>query len=261
MSEKSTETRLCPHCANSIQEDAASCPYCKGDLSSGSVPQWLKRDEARSDARIARGKKNKFLIAPKFTSIPPKFIWPAAMILVALIAFLAGAYTQRSRSSLSSDVYVRQLQAKDQMIQSQQAELAQIKQQLDEKSNQLAQTKTNFEESQKKLSAVAAPKADRPNRSEPPTRTASRAPNPANSAPPPAAGAKRTVEPGVYETTRATSVYENPSSSSRVLSQIGRGTKINVVSSTGGWLEVRSRRGNPPGYVRSDDARLVGRPS
>jgi hypothetical protein len=32
---------------------------------------------------------------------------------------------------------------------------------------------------------------------------------------------------------------------------------INVVSSAGGWLEVRSKRGNPPGYVRSDDARLI----
>ncbi|HZA56243.1 MAG TPA: SH3 domain-containing protein, partial [Candidatus Udaeobacter sp.] len=71
--------------------------------------------------------------------------------------------------------------------------------------------------------------------------------------------ARRTAEPGVYETTRATSVYENPSSASRVISQISSGTRINVVSSAGGWLEVRSKRGNPPGYVRSDDARLTDR--
>lgn len=25
------------------------------------------------------------------------------------------------------------------------------------------------------------------------------------------------------------------------------------------WLEVRSKHGNPPGYVGSDDARLIGR--
>jgi hypothetical protein len=43
-----------------------------------------------------------------------------------------------------------------------------------------------------------------------------------------------------------------------VISKIESGTRINVVGSTGGWLEVRSRRGNPPGYVRADDAREGG---
>ena len=85
-----------------------------------------------------------------------------------------------------------------------------------------------------------------------------RAPDTAASIPA-APAARRTAEPGVYETTQATSVYENPSSTARVISQIGRGTRINVVSSAGEWLEVRSNRGNPPGYVRSDDARLIGR--
>ncbi len=66
-------------------------------------------------------------------------------------------------------------------------------------------------------------------------------------------------EPGVYETTRATAVYEGSSSVSRVVSPITRGTRINVVSSAGDWLEVQSKRGNPPGYARSDDARLIGR--
>jgi hypothetical protein len=89
-------------------------------------------------------------------------------------------------------------------------------------------------------------------------RTAARAP----ATPPPQAqpvAAQRTGEPGVYETTQATSVYENPSSAGRVISQIGRGTRINVVRSSGDWLEVRSNRGNPPGYVRTSDARLITR--
>jgi uncharacterized protein YgiM (DUF1202 family) len=71
----------------------------------------------------------------------------------------------------------------------------------------------------------------------------------------------RTAEAGVYETTRPTSVYENPSSGSTVISQIDKGTRINVVGSRGDWLEVRSKRGNPPGYVRSDDARQIARAS
>jgi hypothetical protein len=86
-------------------------------------------------------------------------------------------------------------------------------------------------------------------------RTESRAPTAAPSFP---AAARRTTEPGVYETTQATSVYENPSPGSRVISQISRGTRINVVSSAGDWLEVRSKHGNPPGYVRSTNARLIG---
>jgi hypothetical protein len=125
--------------------------------------------------------------------------------------------------------------------------------------------KTKFEESQKELSAmqrrlgVATREVDRlkVSQSAAVRRTASRAPDTAALAPVPVA-ARRTGEPGVYETTRETSVYENPSSAARVVSRISRGTRINVVSSSGNWLEVRSKHGNPPGYVRSDDARLLG---
>jgi len=257
---KSTaRTRLCPYCANSIEEDATDCSYCKTDFSSQFVPQWLKRDEPSSEPRI--GSDNRMR-----SSIPAKFIWMAAMLVVALSAFFAGGYMQSNQLLLSSQANLKQLQAKDQMIQSQEAQLAQTRQQLNENSNQLAEMKTKLEESQKELSltqqrlGVATRQGDRLNvsRSPAPRRTASRAPDTAASLPQPVA-ARRTAEPGVYETTRPTSVYENPSSASRVISQIDSGTRINVVSSAGGWLEVRSKRGNPPGYVRSDDARLIGR--
>src|ERR1044071_2843503 len=33
-SKSSVKTRLCPYCANSVDEAARSCPYCKGDLQS-----------------------------------------------------------------------------------------------------------------------------------------------------------------------------------------------------------------------------------
>ena len=198
--------------------------------------------------------------------IPAKFIWPAAMLVVALIAFLAGVYSQRSAQLLSSQADLKQLQTKDQMIQSQEAQLAQTRQQLGESSNQLAEMKTKLAESQKELTLTkqrlgAAPrKFDRLNasRSVAVRKTASRVPDTAASFPAPAV-ARRTAEAGVYETTRETSVYDGPSPASRVISQIGRGTRINVVSSAGDWLEVRSKHGNPPGYVRFDDARLIGR--
>ena len=255
---KSTaRTRLCPHCANSIEEDATVCFYCKTDFSSQSVPQWLKRDKSSSEPRINPEKHMK-------SPIPAKFIWPAAMLVVALIAFFAGGYMQRNQVLLLSQANLKQLQTKDQMIQSQEAQLAQTRQQLNENSTQLADMKTKLEDSQKELSltqqrlGAATHRVDRLNTSGSlaPRRTASRAPDTATSLPQPVA--RRTAAPGVYETTRPTSVYEDPSSTSRVISQIDSGTRINVVSSAAGWLEVRSKRGNPPGYVRSDDARLIG---
>ncbi len=253
-----TQTRSCPHCANSIGEDAVNCPYCKADLSSQPAPPWLNRNEPSSESRV--GSKNN-----KKAPIPSKFIWPAAMLVVALVAFFAGRYIQRSGQLLLSQADSKQLQAKDQMIQSQEAQLTQTRQQLNDSSNQLAEMKTKLEESQKELSAIkqrlgaATREVERRNasRSAAARRTASRAPDTATSLP--GSAARRAGEPGVYETTRETSVYESPSSAARVITQIGKGTRINVVSSAGDWLAVRSTRGNPPGYVRSDEARLIAR--
>lgn len=252
-----TPTRPCPHCANSIEEDAASCPYCKADLLSQAAPPWLNRDEPSSGPRVG-SKSNK-------TSIPAKFIWPVAMLVVALIAFFAGGYIQRSRQLLSSQADLKQLQTKDQMIQSQEGQLTQTRQQLNENSNQLAEMKTKLEESQKELSAtkqrlVAATRETarlNASRSVAATRTGSRVPDAGMS--PPGSAPRRTSDAGIYETTRDTTVYENPSPSARVITQIGKGTRINVVSAAGDWLEVRSKHGNPPGYVRSDEARPIAR--
>jgi uncharacterized membrane-anchored protein YhcB (DUF1043 family) len=256
--ESTAQTRLCPRCANSIAEDAADCRYCKADFSSEFAPKWLKRGEPSPEPRTSSDTHTR-------SSIPAQIIWMGAMLVVALIGFFAGGYIQRSELSLSSQANLKQLQAKEQMIQTQEAQLAQTRQQLNENSNQLAEMKTNLEASRKELSltqqqvSVATRRADRPNASRPPvaTRTASRAPDAAAPLPQPVA-ARRTAASGVYETTRATSVYEDPSSTSRVISKIDSGTRINVVSSGGDWLEVRSKRGNPPGYVRSDDARQIG---
>jgi uncharacterized protein YgiM (DUF1202 family) len=70
--------------------------------------------------------------------------------------------------------------------------------------------------------------------------------------------ARRAADPGVYEVVRATGVHEDPSAGSRVVSQIRRGTKVTVVRSVGDWLEVRSKHGNPPGFILRDDAMFVG---
>ncbi len=252
-------TRLCPNCANSIDEDAANCRYCKADLGPDYVPEWLKRDNSLSKPRDDVNGKKKF-------AIPARFIWLAALLVVALMAFFAGGYRQRNELLLSSQTNLKQLQAKDQIIESQAAQLTETRKQLNDNSNQVAELKIKLEESQKEHSAAqqrlaAASRAvERANSTASAgiRRTASRAPNTAPTSPQPVA-TRRTTEAGVYETTQATSVYEAPSQGARVVTQIGRGTRINVVNSAGDWLEVRSKHGNPPGYVRSNDARQLAR--
>ena len=65
------------------------------------------------------------------------------------------------------------------------------------------------------------------------------------------------LEPRLYETVRSTAVFEEPSASSRKVATIPNGSRVRVVGSTGDWLEVRSKQGKPPGFIRSDDAVLT----
>jgi TolA-binding protein len=200
--------------------------------------------------------------------LPSKFIWPVVMLVIAVIAFFAGGYKQRAASLLPTQADLSQLQAKEQIIRSQEAQLTELRQQFDHRTGELAELKTLLEDSRKELSAtqqrlrVATREVDRlkASRSTVVRRTVPRAPTAVVSTA--AATPRSTAEPGVsgvYQTTRRTSVYEEPSAASRVIVQIEPGTRINVIGSSGAWLEVRSKRGNPPGFVRSTDARPIGR--
>ena len=55
---------------------------------------------------------------------------------------------------------------------------------------------------------------------------------------------------GTFEITRSTQVYSEPSDTSWLIANIKPGMKINVVDSRNGWLEIRSKHGRPPGFVR-----------
>ncbi len=72
-----------------------------------------------------------------------------------------------------------------------------------------------------------------------------------------AAASRRGGTAGTYQTTRSTTVFESPSASSQVVANIPGGTRVSVVSANGQWLEVHSRRGNPPGFIRREDATFV----
>jgi len=205
--------------------------------------------------------------APKATrvSMLAKIVMVAGVAALALGVYLVVGQRGRSESQLLLEEKVKELQEKEQKIQTLEADAAKTRRTLTEQTGQLSELKTKLEESQKELASVrvrlglANREVDRlaSSRSQSAAPTASRPPAPAPQPTP--APTRRAAEAGVYETIRATSVHEDPSGSSRVLSQIGPGTRINVVRSTGDWLEVRSKQGNPPGFVRLDDAKFIGR--
>jgi transposase-like protein len=57
-----------------------------------------------------------------------------------------------------------------------------------------------------------------------------------------------------YEVVRSTRVFSQPNESSRPLSRVEAGMEINVVGARDEWLEVRSRHGRPPGFIKRDTA-------
>ena len=59
---------------------------------------------------------------------------------------------------------------------------------------------------------------------------------------------------GTFRITRPTQIYSSPSENSALIASVAPGMKINVVDSRGGWLEIRSKHGRPPGFVRQDAA-------
>lgn len=68
---------------------------------------------------------------------------------------------------------------------------------------------------------------------------------------------RRASAAGAYETRDSTPLFEQPSASSQVVANIPAGTRVEVVSAKGDWLEVHSRRGNPPGFIRRQDAKFL----
>jgi hypothetical protein len=60
-----------------------------------------------------------------------------------------------------------------------------------------------------------------------------------------------------YEVTRSSRVYAAPSEASQALGDIEPGTKVSVVNNRDGWLEIYSKHGRPPGFIRKDTAARI----
>jgi hypothetical protein len=249
-------TRLCPHCANGIAEDATQCPYCKADLEPGSSPEWLIRDERPYESRSRVQQK----------TVAPKVMLIAGIVLCVVAAALFGMGIL-GNSSLSGERELleqksKELQAREDQIKALDTELKKVrlenadiakeavalKGRLEERQKELAATEQHLSAAQREMERAATRRVQVEPR---------RNPTPVERATAPAAAAPRPAQRGVYETLRATEVHERPAQSSPVITRIGGGTRINVVGGNGEWLEVVSKRGNPPGFVLRADTRSV----
>src|SRR5918999_3430999 len=92
------QTRLCPHCANSIALDALTCPYCKADLVRSMLPEWPKHSE-ETERRGAAAEKEKVTVAKDRLSIGSKVIMALGLLLFALGVYLVGGTRERSDMS------------------------------------------------------------------------------------------------------------------------------------------------------------------
>lgn len=62
---------------------------------------------------------------------------------------------------------------------------------------------------------------------------------------------------GTYQITQASRVYAEPTESSQSIGEIEPGMKVNVVNNRDGWLEIHSKHGRPPGFIRREVAARV----
>ena len=153
-------------------------------------------------------------------------------IAFALVVFLAwGFWTPDARDSLALQ--------QEEKLRDMEDRVARLQQELEESSKQIASLQAGSDETTRARRS-AQRKVNNSRREE--TRLADQNPSP---------------ETRFYQTVRSTSVFEEPSASSRKLGSIPNGTRVRVVGSTDDWLEVRSKQGRPPGFIRRNDAVLM----
>jgi len=157
----------------------------------------------------------------------------------------------------------------DQQVRELKSEIAALRKEAEASAKKARELESKLNEARKALSAaeqklkVAQKQTERVAAAPAPARGAARTVEPApapsrettaakSAAPTPTW--KRPAEAGTYEIIRDTAVLEKPSVSSREVALVQQGTTVNVVGTQGDWLEVRSKHGKPPGYIRREDA-------
>jgi uncharacterized coiled-coil protein SlyX len=226
-----SRARLCPHCANSIEENAAKCPYCKAEFGSAEErPQWPGRDEMAGQPAHSRDQAgSRAWTKPAMATLATSLI-----VVLGFGLFLISGNRQRNDARQLEEANSKHVQEREEKIRTLEGELKQLRQELDKSKTQLTSLTAKLEESQKELSSAqerltaATREGARVAAKRPPIAPASSARSvktPPSQTPP----ARRSAEPGVYEVIRATSVHEEPSTAARRVTDINKGTKITVV--------------------------------
>ncbi|MBI3061263.1 MAG: hypothetical protein HYY83_04705 [Deltaproteobacteria bacterium] len=180
--------------------------------------------------------------------IPRHYLYIVVLLLLAVGAILVWNYAAGKKSEPGGVAGVlegrnSELEERERQIQALDEQVAQLRKELDASSRKAAELQDRLDDTRRALSST-----------EQKLRSAVRQ---AERSGPPAA--RRPAEPGAYEVVRSTSVFAEPSEASRKVSAVKRGTRVTVVGSSGEWLEVRSKHGNPPGFIRRDDAMFLER--
>ena len=170
-------------------------------------------------------------------------------VLIGAGGFVLGRYVFDSGRSATEAMLLeektRDLENKNKQIEDLGKQADTLRKDLDESGKQVAVLQSRLDQAnqglasmQQKLKTARAPQAS-PNL--------------------PASGSgSGAADAGSYQVVRTTSVFQQASMDSTKIASIPRGTKVNVVRSVGDWLEVRSKHGKPPGYIRREDATYMG---
>ena len=225
---------------------------------SSAEPQWPEQ-ETLDDRPPAVPEKERLTVRSKAILI-------LGLLVFALGVYLVGGNVERQDLRPVMDEQQKALSERDDKIKSLESQLVELRktsqgttQQIEQLKAKLAQSEKDLTAVQRRLSAANQEMARvSANRVVPAPRPAVRTSDP-QPAPPPSTRSTSAVQPRTYETVRSAQVYEEPANSSRVVEQIAKGTEITVVGSGKGWLEIRSKHGKPPGFIRADDALFVSR--
>jgi chromosome segregation ATPase len=158
------------------------------------------------------------------------FVGVIALVLVVVLAW--AFWTPNDRGSFA-------LRDHEEKIKDMEDQVTRLQKELEESSKQIAALQSGADNTTRARRSAQG-KVNNSRREE--ARLADQIPSP---------------EPSFYEAVRSTAVFEEPSASSRKVATIAKGSRVRVVQSTGDWLEVRSRQGRPPGFIRRDDAVLM----
>ena len=179
------------------------------------------------------------------------------LLVFAVGVYLVGRDTKRQDMNQVIVHHDNVIQEKNRKIQGLEAQIIHMRKQAAEEFETI---KARFDQSQRDLALVQRKLASAHQEIERLSLSRAAAVRPAprsvngSSTRPPGARPIAALQPRTYEALRPTSIYDEPLPSARIVAKLAKGTQVTVVSSENGWLEIRSKHGRPPGFIRKEAA-------